>query len=132
MPSPGQGRKQDFSRHLAANAYPNVVRVRGVSHHLQQPNDRRMAWFVEMRNTFICRSIATEYWIKSFVPILKKSTSRASRSAMMAAAGTSIITPISSSSWNGWPSQRSSFLHSSTICKPRRTSSRPEIIGTSS
>ena len=39
------------------------------------------------------------------------------------------MTPISRLSLKFFPSKRSSFLHSSTICKARRTSSNPEIIG---
>ena len=40
------------------------------------------------------RSTARQYWIRSLVPMVKKSTSRASRSAVYAAAGISIMTPI--------------------------------------
>ncbi len=39
------------------------------------------------------RSMASAYWIRSLVPMLKKSTSRASTSAMITAEGTSIMIP---------------------------------------
>ena len=39
------------------------------------------------------RSAARVYWTRSFVPIEKKSTSRASTSETIAALGTSIIVP---------------------------------------
>ena len=45
--------------------------------------------------------MASVYWIRSFVPTLKKLTSGASRSAIMAAEGISIMTPISTCSLNG-------------------------------
>jgi len=35
-----------------------------------------------------------EYWMRSFVPMLKKATSRASRSATIAAEGISIMMPM--------------------------------------
>ena len=41
------------------------------------------------------RSTASVYWMRSFVPMLKKSTSRARMSAMATAEGVSIMTPIS-------------------------------------
>ena len=40
------------------------------------------------------RSAASVYWIRSFVPMLKKSTSGAIVSATSASAGTSTMTPI--------------------------------------
>jgi hypothetical protein len=44
-------------------------------------------------NSGLVRSAAMLYWIGSFVPMQKKSNSRASASAMSAAAGTSIMMP---------------------------------------
>ena len=41
----------------------------------------------------LTRSTAIVYWVRSFVPMEKKSTSRASTSVMMAALGTSIMMP---------------------------------------
>ena len=40
------------------------------------------------------RSAASTYWVRSLVPMLKKSTSLASSRAMIAADGTSIMTPV--------------------------------------
>ena len=70
-----------------------------------------------------------EYWIRSLVPILKKSTSLAMISAVIAAEGTSIIAPTSIESLKARPFSFSSFLHSSSRILAWRSSSIPEIIG---
>ena len=69
------------------------------------------------------------YWIKSFVPIEKKSTSLANSSAITAAAGISTIIPHWILSEYSFPSVLSSALHSSTTSLAWRNSCIPEIIG---
>src|SRR3989454_2321830 len=77
------------------------------------------------------RSMARAYWIRSLVPMEKKSTSRARRSAISAAAGTSIITPSGTSGSHGMCCARSSWRTSSTMARARRSSSMPVTIGKS-
>ena len=64
------------------------------------------------RNTFstfgFCRSAARVNWIRSLVPMLKKSTSLARRSLIITAAGVSIIMPSSTHSAKGLRSASSS------------------------
>ncbi len=60
------------------------------------------------------RSTASEYWIRSLVPMLKNLTRLASMSAATAAEGISIMAPISMFSSKGIFSARNSFLYSST------------------
>ena len=69
------------------------------------------------------RSIASTYCVRSFVPMEKKSTSRANSAAMSAADGTSIMMPIST---GGTPS--SARTCSATSFAARRSSSEA-IIG---
>lgn len=69
------------------------------------------------------------YWVRSFVPMLKKSTSFARRSLITAAAGVSIIIPICTSSLYGVPSCFSSRLTSSQSFFASRTSQTDVTIG---
>ena len=48
-------------------------------------------------------TMASVYWMRSLVPIEKKSTSCAMTSAIIAAAGTSTITPSGTGRWPRWP-----------------------------
>ena len=48
-----QRNEREVARHLAANAHPDVVRMRGVRHHLEQTQDRRMRRLVEMRDPLV-------------------------------------------------------------------------------
>ena len=67
--------------------------------------------------------------MRSFVPILKKSTLVASTLAQMAALGISIMAPTSTL-WDMLIFEpRNSSLHSSSNAIARRNSSKPEIIG---
>ena len=52
------------------------------------------------------RSTASAYWMRSFVPMLKKSDSAASLSATIAAEGISIMTPTGTFPRNRAPSLR--------------------------
>ena len=61
---------------------------------------RRMAGWPESKRLLMLafiRSAARVYWVRSLVPMEKKSTSLASTSAMTAAAGVSIMMPYSTS-----------------------------------
>src|SRR6266511_4391945 len=53
--------------------------------------------------SLFCRSIPIVYWMRSFVPMEKKSHSRASRSAISAALGSSIMMPTGMSFFIGPP-----------------------------
>ena len=75
------------------------------------------------------RSTAQEYWIRSFVPIEKKSTSFASTSAHTAATGISTMMPTLTSGLNGTPSASSRSLACWSTCLALRNSSMEEIIG---
>ena len=75
------------------------------------------------------RSTAMEYWMRSFVPMLKKRTSRERWSATRTALGVSIMTPTSIHGLKGIPSPASSCLHSSRMALARLSSSMPEIMG---
>ena len=67
--------------------------------------------------------MARVYWVRSLVPIEKKSTCSAKRSAITAAEGTSIMMPIS---MGGTPSfWRSSSITALAMC----SSSKRAIIG---
>ena len=67
--------------------------------------------------------------MRSLVPMLKNFTRLARLSAIIAADGVSIITPISTSSANATPSSRSCSRHSSSNTFAASSSSTPEIIG---
>jgi hypothetical protein len=69
------------------------------------------------------RSMASVYWVRSLVPIEKKSQCRASTSACTAAAGTSIMMPSGTS---GAPT---SLRISSQISRSLSTSGTEVIIG---
>jgi hypothetical protein len=69
------------------------------------------------------------YWIRSFVPMEKKSTSRASTSARMAADGTSIIVPTGRSGLKGIPSSSRSSLTSLSRVRHWRSYSTVLIMG---
>ena len=58
--------------------------------------------------------MASVYWIKSFVPIERKSSLRMNIGSANAAAGTSIIPPSGTYSSNFTPSERSCSLASAT------------------
>jgi len=75
------------------------------------------------------RSTARQYWIKSLVPIEKKSASSARISAITAADGISIITPVWIFSSKGFPSFFNSALASSTIIFADWSSGTVAIIG---
>ena len=49
---------------------------------------------MELREAGLPRSAARTYWVRSLVPMLKKSTLRASCSMRTAAEGTSIMIPV--------------------------------------
>ena len=70
------------------------------------------------------RSIASVYWVRSFVPMEKKSASRAKRSARSAAAGVSIMMPTGN---GGTPSASALALHQ--LRARRATPPCVEIIG---
>ena len=74
------------------------------------------------------RSTASVNCIKSFVPKLKKSTSFASLSTIITAAGTSIITP-SFTTGNLWPSSSSCLRALAMHAFARLSSLMLEIIG---
>ena len=48
-----QRNQRKISRHFAAYAHPDVVRMGGVRHHLEQAQDRRMRRRVEMRDSLV-------------------------------------------------------------------------------
>ncbi len=74
-------------------------------------------------------STAIVYWMRSLVPIEKKSTCLASSSAMRAAEGTSIIMPISMLGSNGVFDLLSSSMHSLRMSLARRSSLSPDMSG---
>src|ERR1035438_8158102 len=76
------------------------------------------------------RSTASVYWMRSFVPRERKSTSGASRSAVIAAEGTSIIAPSGMSSGTAMPRSSTSSRAFFRTIRTRRISSTPETIGT--
>ncbi len=69
------------------------------------------------------------YWVKSLVPMLKKSTSRASWSATATAEGTSIMMPTSIFSSKGTPAARNSACAAASMARAARTSAGVPIIG---
>ena len=75
------------------------------------------------------RSIASRYWIRSFVPMLKNAQSFAKISAVIAALGISIIAPTCSFSSKATPRDFNSTMHSPSTIFARRSSSLPLIIG---
>ena len=83
-----------IGRHLSADRHPDPALSTRAGDAAQQPEDRRVEGLVERDTRSSVRSTASAYWMRSFVPMLKKSASEASRSAVRAAEGTSIMTPI--------------------------------------
>ena len=77
----------------------------------------------------LVRSTASVYWIRSLVPIEKKSTSFARWSAIRAAAGTSTMMPTGRFSRIACPSAASSAATSSRTARACRNSSRVETQG---
>src|SRR5688572_28198477 len=77
----------------------------------------------------LVRSTASVYWMRSFVPIEKKFTSRAKWLAIRAAAGTSIMMPIGISRRNAMPSSSSSSITSLRTIFAWRSSINVLIIG---
>ncbi len=73
--------------------------------------------------------MASEYWIRSLVPMEKKSTCSASRSAMATAEGTSIMIPTFILASKGCPRARSSCLTSSSTSLACSSSPTPEMRG---
>ena len=72
--------------------------------------------------------MANVYWTRSLVPILKKSTSFARSSLMIAAAGVSIMMPMATLP-NGTPCSFSSSRTEAAISFAFWTSQRDAIIG---
>jgi len=70
-------------------------RARCAASTTERTRRRTDGWRGEARSASAAfvRSAASVYWTRSFVPMLKKSTTGASASAISAADGTSIITP---------------------------------------
>ena len=74
--------------------------------------------------SLLLRSTARVYWIRSLVPMLRKSTSSTKRSIIITAAGTSTIMPTGMLRLNSMPcSSRSSITSASTIFAWRSSSS---------
>ncbi len=77
----------------------------------------------------LVRSAASVYWMRSLVPIEKKSAWRASTSAMSAAAGTSTMIPSWTVAAHGRPSARSAAARASRRARTAVTSSAVETMG---
>ena len=78
------------------------------------------------------RSAAKKYWQRSFVPMLKKSTSRHSRSSTNETAGTSSMIPIGMSRSNGTPRVARSSWTWAICALTQSTSSIDDTMGRSS
>ncbi len=70
---------------------PRAVGV--VDDRLEQPEERRVGPRVERGDRALSRSAARKYWVRSLLPMLKKSTSSHSASIRNATDGTSTMTP---------------------------------------
>ena len=89
-----QADQRRIRRHLAAQRHRNALARGGAAHHAESaaaPPDA--AARRDPTRDRRCDRRRGVYWIRSLVPIVKKSTSGASRSAASAADGTSIIAP---------------------------------------
>ena len=73
--------------------------------------------------------MASVYWMRSLVPMLKKSASFASRSAIHAALGVSTMMPTGKRPLIGTPSRDSSARHRSSSVRASRSSATPEMSG---
>ncbi len=69
---------------------------------------RTAGWSASWKRARIAlpRSAAMRYWVRSFVPMLKNATRRASSGARRVAAGTSTMIPVTIVSAHGWPAAR--------------------------
>src|SRR5919112_2525916 len=104
----------------AALAASQVCRIRA----------RTAGWsaFWSRRSRSLPLSAARVYWTRSFVPMEKKADSSASSAAQRAAAGVSIITPVSTSPIST-PSDSSSLRHSCRILLAALNSPTSATIG---
>src|SRR5215210_3893880 len=104
----------------AALAALQVLRIRA----------RTAGWsaFWSRRSRSLPLSAARVYWTRSFVPIEKKADSLASSAAQSAAAGVSIITPVSTSPIST-PSDSSSLRHSCSVSFAASNSPTSTTIG---
>src|SRR5215212_5802054 len=104
----------------AALAASQVCRIR----------TRTAGWsaFWSRRSHSLPLSAARVYWTRSFVPIEKKADSSASFAAQTAAAGVSIITPVSTSPIST-PSDSSSLRHSRSLAFAASNSPTSATIG---
>lgn len=81
----------DISSHFAAHTDRNFIITSGLTHHSNSVNHRVITIIDQFRDGAIPLSAAIIYCVRSLVPMEKKSTSLANLSAIMTAAGTSII-----------------------------------------
>src|SRR5918993_4801539 len=104
----------------AARAAPQAWRIKA----------RTAGWsaFCSRRSRSLPLSAARVYWTRSFVPIEKKADCSASSAAQTAAAGVSIITPVSTSPIST-PSDSSSLRHSCRIAFAASNSPMSATIG---
>ncbi len=92
---------------------------------------RTAGWSASWKRARIAlpRSAAIRYWVRSFVPMLKKATRRASSGARSAAAGISTMIPVTIVSAHGWPAATTAARASSRSASSRSTSSSVATIG---
>jgi len=87
---PEEQRHQDrVAGHFAAYPTPVARVLRSIDGLLDEADDGGMRRVVEVGNFLVLRSTASEYWMRSFVPMLKNLEFRASVSATITADGIS-------------------------------------------